>query len=170
MAEGIADGTNGKNSLDGNADYSTATMFYHSFETSAKWFQKDAWLDVNMWGSCHAEINNTRAFEAALADWNLPNPKPTLNGESNYVGHGINYAIEDNGAFTLNRCANGCLLKGVCGFGSKHNLFNRRRVKDCSVIILQSLNNSLPPYHNARLALLRTLFTILVASCSSTFK
>lgn len=119
MAEGIADGTNGKNSLDGNADYSTTMMTYHSFETSAKWFQKDAWLDLNMWGSYHAEINNTRAFEAALADWNLPNPKPTINGEPNYEGHGINYAIEDNGVFTstdVRMAAYWSLFSGCAGF------------------------------------------------------
>jgi len=125
MAEGIADGTNGMNSLDGNADYSTTIMTYHSFETSSKWFHNDAWLDLHIWGTYHSEVNNTRAFEAALADWNLPNPKPTLNGEPNYEGFDINYAIDDNGVFTstdVRMAAYWSLFSGCAGFtyGAQH--------------------------------------------------
>ena len=36
----------------------------------------------------------------ALADWNRSNPRPTINAEPCYEGHGINYAIADNGFFT----------------------------------------------------------------------
>lgn len=100
MAEGIADGVNGEKKNDGKADYTTTLMTYHSFESSSKWFHNDPWIDFHMWGSYHADVNISKSFEQSLADWKLPNPKPTINGEPNYEGHGINYAIDDNGVFT----------------------------------------------------------------------
>lgn len=100
MAEGIADGTNGISKQDGKADYSTTLMTHHSFDSSSKWFHKDEWIDFHTWGSYHAEVNNPKAYTASIADWNLPHPKPTINSEPCYEGHGINYAIDDNGVFT----------------------------------------------------------------------
>jgi len=100
MAEGIADGVNGVKKQDGKADYSTTFMTHHSYNSSSVWFHDDEWIDFHMWGSYHAEINNSRAYEMALADWNLPDPKPTINGEPCYEAHGINYAVDDNGYFT----------------------------------------------------------------------
>ncbi len=111
MAEGIADGVNGQKNMDGKADYSTTLMTYHSFSSSSKWFHNDPWIDFDMWGSYHAEINNVRSYEQAIADWNLPDPKPTLNGEPCYEGHGVNYAIDDNGYFTSTDVQAGCLLE-----------------------------------------------------------
>ena len=119
MAEGIADGTNGINEFNSKADYTTTLMSFHSFQTSAKYFPNDAWIDFHMWGSYHGEVNNTKAYEAAIADWNLPNPKPTLNSEPCYEGHGINYAIEDNGVFTstdVRMAAYWGLFAGSAGF------------------------------------------------------
>lgn len=100
MAEGITDGTVGENKLDGKADYSATLMTHHSYNSSSNWFHNDPWIDFHTWGSYHAEIDNPRSIELALKDWNLPNPKPTLNSEPCYEGHGINYAIDDNGYFT----------------------------------------------------------------------
>jgi hypothetical protein len=100
MAEGIADGVNGPEEFDGKADYSTTLMTHHAFNSSSNWFHTDDWIDFHMWGSYHAEVNNSRSYELAMADWKLPDPKPTLNGEPCYEGHGINYAIDDNGYFT----------------------------------------------------------------------
>lgn len=100
MAEGIADGVNGEKKQDGKADYSTTLMTHHSYNSSSAWFHKDDWIDFHMWGSYHAEINNSRAYELALKDWYLPDPKPTINGEPCYEAHGINYAVDDNGYFT----------------------------------------------------------------------
>jgi hypothetical protein len=97
MAEGIADGTNGVRMMDGKADYSTTLMTHHAFESSSRWFDNDEWIDFDMWGSYHAIINNSRAYQMALADWNRSNPRPTINAEPCYEGHGINYAIADNG-------------------------------------------------------------------------
>jgi len=119
MAEGIADGTNDIKKLDGKADYSTTLMTYHCFESSSKWFHNDEWIDFHTWGSYHAEVNNTRSYLAAIADWNLPNPKPTLNSEPNYEGHGINYAIDDNGIFTstdVRMAAYWSVFSGAAGF------------------------------------------------------
>ena len=119
MAEGIADGTNNIKSHDGKADYTTTLMTHHSFLSSSKWFHNDAWIDFHLWGSYHAEVNNTRSYNAALADWNLPAPKPTINAEPCYEGHGINYAIDDNGVFTstdVRISAYWSVFSGAAGF------------------------------------------------------
>jgi hypothetical protein len=100
MAEGIADGVNGVKKQDGKADFSTTFMTHHAYNSSSAWFHNDSWIDFHMWGSYHAEINNSRAYELALKDWNLTDPKPTINGEPCYEAHGINYAVDDNGYFT----------------------------------------------------------------------
>jgi len=119
MAEGIADGTNSIDKLDGKADYSTTLMTYHAFVSSSKWFHNDAWVDFHMWGSYHAEINNIKAYSQVLADWSLPNPKPTMNGEPCYEAAGINYAIDDNGYFTstdVRIAAYWSVFSGAAGF------------------------------------------------------
>jgi Protein of unknown function (DUF4038)/Putative collagen-binding domain of a collagenase len=99
MAKGIADGTNGVNDLNCKTDYSTTLMSYHCFASSSQWFQNDTWLDFNMWGSYHSDFSITRAFEQPLADWTLPNPKPTLNSEPAYEEHAVNW-LRNNGNFT----------------------------------------------------------------------
>ncbi|MGE5449177.1 MAG: DUF4038 domain-containing protein, partial [Bacteroidales bacterium] len=119
MAEGITDGTNGILQQDGKADYSTTLMTYHSFNSSSNWFHKDEWIDFHTWGSYHAEVNNTKAYMAAIADWNLPDPKPTINSEPCYEGHGINYDVEDNGVFTstdVRLAAYWSVFSGCAGF------------------------------------------------------
>lgn len=119
MAEGIADGVNGVKKQDGKADYSTTFMTHHSYNSSSIWFHNDAWIDFHMWGSYHAEINNSRAYELALSDWNLPNPKPTINSEPCYEAHGINYAVDDNGYFTstdVRLAAYWSVFSGSAGF------------------------------------------------------
>ncbi len=100
MAEGITDGTTGERNLNGKADYPATLITHHSYNSSSNWFHNDGWIDFHTWGSYHAEIDNPRSIELALADWNLKNPKPTLNSEPCYEGGGINYAIDDNGYFT----------------------------------------------------------------------
>lgn len=119
MAEGIADGVNGVKKQDGKADYSTTLMTHHSYNSSSVWFHNDDWIDFHMWGSYHAEINNSRAYELALGDWNLPNPKPTINSEPCYEAHGINYAVDDNGYFTstdVRLAAYWSVFSGSAGF------------------------------------------------------
>ena len=119
MAEGIADGTNNIKKMDGKADYSTTMMTYHSFDSSSKWFHDDKWIDFDMWGSYHAEVNNNKCYQQVTADWNLPGPKPTINGEPCYEAAGINYAIEDNGYFTstdVRMAAYWSVFSGAAGF------------------------------------------------------
>lgn len=119
MAEGIADGVNGVKKQDGKADYSTTLMTHHSYNSSSVWFHNDDWIDFHMWGSYHAEINNSRAYELAFSDWNLQNPKPTINSEPCYEAHGINYAIDDNGYFTstdVRLAAYWSVFSGAAGF------------------------------------------------------
>lgn len=119
MAEGIADGTNNIKNQDGNADFSSTLMTYHSFSSSSEWFHNDNWIDFHSWGSYHAEVNNPRSYLATISDWNLSNPKPTINLEPCYEGHGINYAIEDNGVFTstdVRLAAYWSVFSGAAGF------------------------------------------------------
>lgn len=119
MAEGIADGTNNIRQMDGQADYSSTLMTYHSFNSSSNWFHNDDWIDFHSWGSYHAEVNNTKSYLAAIADWNLSNPKPTINSEPCYEGHGINYGLEDNGVFTstdVRIAAYWSVFSGCAGF------------------------------------------------------
>lgn len=98
MAKGIADGTNNLTKMNGTTDYSSTLMTYHCFVSSSQWFQNDDWLDFNMWGSYHSDFNLTRSFEQATIDWNLPVPKPTINGEPAYEEHFVNW-LENNGQF-----------------------------------------------------------------------
>lgn len=119
MAEGIADGVNGEKKQDGKANYSTTLMTHHSSMSSSNWFHNDAWIDFQFWGSYHGEYNNTASYEKALQDYQLPNPKPTLNSEPCYEGHGVNYAIDDNGVFTstdIRIAAYWSVFSGSCGF------------------------------------------------------
>jgi len=99
MAKGIADGTNGVNDINCKTDYSTTLMTYHCFASSSQWFQNDEWLDFNMWGSYHSDYSISKAYEQSLADWRLPDPKPTINGEPAYEEHAVNW-INNNGIFT----------------------------------------------------------------------
>lgn len=98
MAEGIADGGNGKRGLDGEADYSTTLMTHHSFSSSSNWFHEDPWIDLHTWGSYHSDFYISRAYSEAESDWGLADPKPTLNSEPAYEDHAINW-LEDNGYF-----------------------------------------------------------------------
>lgn len=99
MAEGIADGINGMGLNNGKADYTTTLMTHHGYASSSSWFHNDEWIDFHMYGSYHADFYVSRAYEVALKDWNLPDPKPTINAEPNYEDHPLNYAIEGNSFF-----------------------------------------------------------------------
>jgi hypothetical protein len=117
MAEGIADGTNGGNRPDGEADFSTTCMTHHAFGSSSLWFHADRWIDFHMWGSYHSDFSVTRAFEQAASDWALGNPKPTVNGEPAYENHPVNW-LENNGRFTAfdsRQAAYWSVFAGACG-------------------------------------------------------
>lgn len=91
MAEGITDAVNGENDFDHTANYETTFMTYHCYRSSSVWFHEDAFLDMHTWGSYHEQRDNERAYFEAYEDWNLPNPKPTLNSEPAYELLPINY-------------------------------------------------------------------------------
>jgi hypothetical protein len=117
MAKGIADGTNGKDDLEGKTDYSTTLMTYHCFQSSSAWFQNDEWLDFNMWGSYHDNFDNTRAFEQVYRDDSLAVTKPTLNGEPAYEEHPVNW-LPENGkfkAYDVRQIAYWSVFAGACG-------------------------------------------------------
>lgn len=85
MAEGLADGTNGLDRQDGQADWSSTLMTYHprgGGQSSSKHLHGEPWLDLNM-------IQTTTRFEFAnyetvAADYALEPPKPTLDAEVAY--------------------------------------------------------------------------------------
>ena len=50
MAEGVADGVNGIDQQNQEADYSTTLMSYHPRKwkpNSSEWFHREPWLDFN---------------------------------------------------------------------------------------------------------------------------
>ncbi|HVX26642.1 MAG TPA: glycoside hydrolase family 140 protein [Parafilimonas sp.] len=117
MAKGIADGTNGVNDMNAATDYSTTLMTYHCSASSSRWFQQDAWLDLDMWGSYHANYNITKAFEQVYADDALSVIKPTINGEPAYEDHPVNW-LPSNGVFTaydVRQIAYWSVFAGACG-------------------------------------------------------
>lgn len=133
MAEGITDGTNGEKKQDGKADYSATFMTWHSFQSSSNWFSKDAWIDVNGWGSYHSDVNNPHAYEAALADRKSSYPKPSLNLEPCYEGGSINYGLQDNGYFTsvdVRMAAYWGVFSGTAGITYGANLIWQFAAKD----------------------------------------
>jgi len=117
MAKGIADGNNGVDDFAGKTDYSKTLMTYHCFASSSVWFQNDEWLDFNMWGSYHSDFSISRAYEQSFSDWNLLNPKPTINGEPAYEEHAVNW-LENNNIFMsydVRQIAYWSVFSGACG-------------------------------------------------------
>lgn len=117
MAKGLADGTNGTFNPKTPTDYSTTFMTYHCSVSSSRWFQNDAWLDFNMWGSYHDNYGATKAFEQVYADRKVAPQKPTLNGEPAYEMHPVNW-LEGNGTFVaydVRQIAYWSVIAGACG-------------------------------------------------------
>jgi hypothetical protein len=117
MAEGIADGTNGANGRDGQADYSTTCMTFHEYVLSTNYFGNDVWLDLNMWGSYLLRQDDPRAYNEADSAWNIPKPLPNLNGEPAYEDHPINMN-PSNGYFNdfdVRQIAYWSILAGASG-------------------------------------------------------
>jgi hypothetical protein len=119
MAEGITDAVNGEKSQDNTANYGATFMTYHCYPSSSRWFHNDDWIDFHTWGSYHEKKDNDRAFSVAPNDWNLPNPKPTLNSEPAYEFHPVNYnrkaelGIFDD--FDVRQAAYWSVFSGSCG-------------------------------------------------------
>jgi len=94
MAEGITDGVSGSRSHDGKADWEKTFMTFHCYKSTSTWFHHDSWLDMHMWGSYHEKKDNERAYFVPQQDWNLPDPKPTINSEPCYEDHPVNYKAD----------------------------------------------------------------------------
>jgi len=92
MAEGLADGTNGVNNPDGQAEYGTTLMTYHEpkkwtdsldeHDSSATWFHNDPWLDFN---SC--QEHPEKAARAILGDFVRKPVKPVWLFEGRYEAY-----------------------------------------------------------------------------------
>lgn len=84
MAEGLADGANGIESQDGQADYSNILISYHPRKwapNSSEWFHNDPWLAFN-------STQDTPYDQVVLIphDYNLNPAKPTWLFEGRYEG------------------------------------------------------------------------------------
>jgi len=84
MAEGVADGVNGKRTRDGKPDYSTLLMTYHprGWANSAQWFHDADWLHFNgiQVGMRHEKL----LCRTIRADYRLRPAKPVVNLEPWY--------------------------------------------------------------------------------------
>jgi hypothetical protein len=82
QAEGIADGYNGVNRFDGEADYSTVFMTFHPAGpgTSAE-YHSEAWLDAAGVQLRHGNVNDV---QLVLREFNRSPRKPVLNLEPRY--------------------------------------------------------------------------------------
>lgn len=91
MAEGVNDGIVGDEIFDRRSDYTKTTMTFHCYNSSSRWFHGEAWIDFHTWGSYHEKRDNERAYDMAYHDWNLDDPKPTINSEPAYEDGNVNY-------------------------------------------------------------------------------
>jgi hypothetical protein len=87
MAEGVADGVNGKNQFDRRADYSTTLMTHHPYTTTSIWFPKDPWVDMSgIQGSRNENAdNNLMVYCRVSSEYFRPDPqRPALFLEGSY--------------------------------------------------------------------------------------
>ena len=85
MAEGVADGVNGVNQQDAEADYSTTLMSYHPrkyMPNSSEWFHSDTWLDFNS-----TQDQPKDQIAAIRLDCGLDPTKPTWLFEGRYENY-----------------------------------------------------------------------------------
>jgi hypothetical protein len=94
--DGNANGTDAVWDAMGNAIKSrdsTSLMMYHPTQgnSSSRWFQNEPWLDSHMAQSGHYKRDNESSYTLIQADYSLPQPKPTHDGEPRYEDHPINW-------------------------------------------------------------------------------
>jgi hypothetical protein len=85
MAEGVADGVNGEDNEDGNADFTTLLMSYHPRKkqpNSSEWFHHDPWLDFNSIQEWPED-----QIRSVKNDYQLEPVKPTWLFEGRYEGY-----------------------------------------------------------------------------------
>jgi len=91
MAEGLADGTNGSNNQNGQADYNGVIISYHPRKwaaNSSEWFHNDSWLTFN-------SIQDTPydQIKSLPYDYSLKPVKPTWLFEGRYEGATSAWAV-----------------------------------------------------------------------------
>ena len=91
MAEGVADGKNGVDNFDGNADYSNILISYHPRKwapNSSEWFHNEKWLAFN-------SIQDTPYDQIVSVpnDYKLKPVKPTWLFEGRYEGATSDWAV-----------------------------------------------------------------------------
>ena len=139
-AEGLADGVNGEDSFDGQADYSTTLLSYHpdgNFRgqawSSSTWFQDSAWLDFNI-------INTYRNYSSILpllrADVQATLPKPTLCYEPSYEDSSFDGELRTDWHTRFQ--GYWCALSGSLGYAYGHDSGFRFTLSSSYPELLQS--------------------------------
>jgi hypothetical protein len=110
-AEGVADGVNGVNNFDGNANYSDNIMTYHGYNVSSS-LHNDAWIDFYGPEVWHRPIG---VYPQVTGDYNLSSPtKPSFLMEGWYE------AEEGQTAWGVRNEAWTSFLAGITGYGYGH--------------------------------------------------
>jgi hypothetical protein len=89
MAEGVADGVNGIDHQNQEADYSTTLMSYHPrkwMPNSSEWFHNEPWLDFNS-----IQDQPSDQITATALDYGLTPVKPTWLFQGRYEFHSNTY-------------------------------------------------------------------------------
>jgi hypothetical protein len=84
---------------------------------SAKWFQKDDWMDFNLRQNGHT-IEYTGRYDQTRADYDRTPPKPVIDGEPIYEDHPVAFNAKNLGhsiAADVRRAAYWDLFSGACG-------------------------------------------------------
>ncbi|MGQ9619970.1 MAG: apiosidase-like domain-containing protein [Bacteroidales bacterium] len=119
MAEGLADGKNGKFSPDGSADYSGMLISYHPEKLalqSSDWFHNDEWLSFN-------SIQNwpELLIPCLQEELKISPAKPTWVFEGRYEGyHRFNYSPDQWGDWQVRQQAWQTAFSGAMGFTYGH--------------------------------------------------
>jgi hypothetical protein len=87
------------------------------WNSSSKWFHNSDWLDFNMIQTGHHDWGH-KLYHLVTDDYNLLNPKPTLDGEPPYDMHPIRWNADSLGRFNqmhIRQCAYWSLFAGAFG-------------------------------------------------------
>jgi len=99
-------------------DGGTHLMTYHpvGWDTSAKYFHADEWLDFNMFQSGHSKVD-TPNYEFMAAAYALTPVKPALDGEPRYEDHPVDWDPKKGwfDEYDVRQAAYWSMLAGACG-------------------------------------------------------
>ncbi|MGV3504971.1 MAG: glycoside hydrolase family 140 protein [Adhaeribacter sp.] len=141
MAAGITEGAGG--------DAGQVLMTFHPQPKkgggSSTWFHGDAWLDFNMFQTGHCR--HVAVYDHISHDYQLPETKPTMDGEPIYEDHPVCFNARENGyskAYDVRRAAYLALFAGAHGhtYGA-HAIWQMNKVSG------ESVNGPLGPWTHA---------------------